>query len=1165
MYPTQSQNTTSEILVNPSSFSDFCREKNQSPEALLARYQQEIQHTAARAEASWNLDPCEVIFNGQWRYLPNLEGRHDSRQSYKAELDELGLPKISFKTFRHGGAFSVFDVKSYLLKEFSGSDNINLGLISASTDEELLERRKLYEAKKQEAEKRKAEGQQAAAALARLVWNNSPLVQNHPYLKRKRVPSLGLRVATQDYKAKLYRTADNQWREVTAVREGDLLIPMFDESGTLVNLQRIINAGGNENKRFLLGGKTSGLFFPLLGNGSVVLCEGYATGASWHEATNDTVVVCFSAGNLPNVAKIIPADLVAADNDESGTGEKYARATGLPYAMPPNKGEDWNDYALQFGIKALTLATACYKAPIYERPWELPRPHIQGGIAAWRDRLAQAKTPEEAAALAWGLARKLGLGVPQSQALDELGYQLLRAAPIGLLNPQTVEAIKTLLEWIGSKRKKHSLAGFRILERRLPQAQRCKVLKTNTLPILTPDDYKGVILISAPMGAGKTKLIGRPFAQWCKEQHQPTIAICHRQSMVYELSRVLGLPYYKDKESRVFDANELATCLPSIVKDVHSRIIDSAKYVFIDEVGQVYRSLAASVSPADGKSPADVLAKLRTIIANAECLIGTDATLDNDTVEFILSCRPEEEQVTVIVQDPVPLDIEAEYGYGKAAYSDLLMEISVSMREENGKWWIACGERKRAKEVAEYLKVNTGLPVLLLHGENRGDRKSREFWKDPEGVSKNYAAVVATGVISSGLSIEHKDGQHFTNGALITSGATITHVDAVQMLRRVRYLKRYSLAVLPSSKTYLTNLEGILESIQKAAREQGLKSISLTDYDKLKTSIETRDDSFKADFAGALWWALEYLGYKLKRRPAREDEGEDEELKEIRRRLKQEHIDRILEAPDIDPNQALDLKSNPEPTEDESYALLRYRIRTDLGLGPGQVNEEAIQAWEGGRGPKKMDRFMACTKGLVQRVDKLVEDPNLTLHRFPRAITKAYRTLFKGYKIDPFDTKITQEMARTIIDRVRADRCYYAYLGIVPKKWRNKMEPIGAYPVKELGQILALMGLKIRRRELGIDNEDSKTPLRQGLPQNGQISIGEKSSCGERRVRNRVYVIDPASWIYIQAWAERRFRALYTEVIPAEALEGDSQLTKSAETAPSDPVRGSPEDPSCLV
>jgi putative DNA primase/helicase len=80
-----------------------------------------------------------------------------------------------------------------------------------------------------------------------------------------------------------------------------------------------------------------------------VLCEGYATALSIRAAlaalkARYTLFVCFSAHNLGRLAKELPKGLVVADNDASGTGERVAKETGWPYFLPPEVGQDFNDY-----------------------------------------------------------------------------------------------------------------------------------------------------------------------------------------------------------------------------------------------------------------------------------------------------------------------------------------------------------------------------------------------------------------------------------------------------------------------------------------------------------------------------------------------------------------------------------------------------------------------------------------------------------------------------------------------------------------------------------------------------------------------------------------------------------------------------------------------------
>src|SRR5690606_17318833 len=97
-----------------------------------------------------------------------------------------------------------------------------------------------------------------------------------------------------------------------------LLVPLRDTSGTLASLQTIYPDG---SKRFLLGGRMRGCYHAIGTLGSaLVLAEGYATGASIHEATGLPVAVTFNAGNLLPVARALrrkhrALDLLVAADD----------------------------------------------------------------------------------------------------------------------------------------------------------------------------------------------------------------------------------------------------------------------------------------------------------------------------------------------------------------------------------------------------------------------------------------------------------------------------------------------------------------------------------------------------------------------------------------------------------------------------------------------------------------------------------------------------------------------------------------------------------------------------------------------------------------------------------------------------------------------------------
>lgn len=143
--------------------------------------------------------------------------------------------------------------------------------------------------------------------------------------------------------------------------DGALMVPMRHwRTNALVGAQVIQwdAAEGRYEKKMLPGMRAKGAVLRL-GNPSAArswLVEGYATGLSVEAAVRllrftDAVVICFSAGNLINVAGQLGGQvLVFADNDASGAGERAAAATGKPYLMSPFVGEDANDMHKRAGV-----------------------------------------------------------------------------------------------------------------------------------------------------------------------------------------------------------------------------------------------------------------------------------------------------------------------------------------------------------------------------------------------------------------------------------------------------------------------------------------------------------------------------------------------------------------------------------------------------------------------------------------------------------------------------------------------------------------------------------------------------------------------------------------------------------------------------------------------
>lgn len=208
---------------------------------------------------------------------------------------------------------------------------------------------------RQRADVLKRERAAEAAAIANRMMSTATL-STHPYLGRKGFPTERMPVID----------ADNVRRiggDYLVTQDGQRAVIMAARRGAPVTSVQLIWEDGT--KKFLAGGEIAGTSHRIAaGHGPTWLCEGLATGLSIRAALGhrgDTILCCFSASNLAAVAKGVRGRvLIAADNDKPqpqfgglGTGEHFARLSGKPYVMPPEIGQDFNDFHQAAGIFAL--------------------------------------------------------------------------------------------------------------------------------------------------------------------------------------------------------------------------------------------------------------------------------------------------------------------------------------------------------------------------------------------------------------------------------------------------------------------------------------------------------------------------------------------------------------------------------------------------------------------------------------------------------------------------------------------------------------------------------------------------------------------------------------------------------------------------------------------
>ena len=325
--------------------------------------------------------------------------------------------------------------------------------------------------RQEETDKRHAE---ARAEAKRILAATMPAPDDHAYLVGKGVSPVG---------------------DIRIADDGRLVVPVLDAKGAVMSLQFIARDGG---KRFLTGGKMQGGFFPILAtkgekDGLLYICEGFATGATIHAATEAAVLVAFNCGNLLAVAEMARgqypdrAIILCADDDAKTAGNPgLTKATeaalaikarlAVPRFIDHGGKSDFNDLAAAEGLDVVKACLAAAEAPEAEAatagiencapvhfdeavPPPIEPEIVPGILRTYPQALAEAiQVPFELAfinavgTIAVAAQGKLAVAV-RAGYTEPVNIYALCPLPPGERKSATVEACKRpLVEWQKAKR-----------------------------------------------------------------------------------------------------------------------------------------------------------------------------------------------------------------------------------------------------------------------------------------------------------------------------------------------------------------------------------------------------------------------------------------------------------------------------------------------------------------------------------------------------------------------------------------------------------------------------------------------------------------------------------------------------------------------------------------
>lgn len=903
------------------------------------------------------------------------------------------------------------------------------------------------------------QGQKEAKQVAQRRWNESIPCESHPYLTNKDVMAHGTRIGEWKY-------TDESGQLQT--EKNTLIIPLYKD-GEITSLQGILPDG---TKKLLYRAEKKGVYCKIgEETNTILICEGWATGATIHEATQLMTFVAIDSGNLVHVAKHVRKKyplsriVIAADNDQykkSNAGIKAAMKAcceiDADYFYPifkdiSLKPTDFNDLQKLEGYSAVldilsfdtTFKHIDNDAPVFNAYNEL---HI---VADAKDVMNNSSSYIETANGAYSYAMLEQNKVPAFKTVQQIREELNNHPR---LNPRTVTSIMCRAQWAINNRKRVALSSIKPAS----WGNKHDYVQVTNLSEFNPLDHNPVVLVSAPMGSGKTQSLIKPFSQ-----HDKTFcAVAHRRSLISELANRLNTDNY-DTVKDVFMSEKMSICLPSSMSGKFNSFIERVQYLAIDEVSQNVRFTRSKDCKAYGVDQEGVYMGLQRLINQSERIVATDASIDQTTIKYFEKARPDD-KFTIVEKLPDNSLERICFTYDKE--QELLTRVQTELMN-GGKVWLSVESVEKATAID--ILFSGKFKVILVTSDSGKTKKIKNFLSNIDDESRNYDLVVASPAISSGVSVEHKGNPHFTMIAGIASGNAICFSDFAQMLARVRYIKDYHVCLKPNKKNNENvTANTILIGQRQAALLEGSSSKD-NDYSQTMAHLAATEQVYQADFANGFIWFLQYYCFSItKGHCGTEDYSLSEQLKAISSDLKETCRKNLCESAPISAQEAERIENASDVPDEELIALMAFKIRNSLGFDlDHMLTLQDIDIFEM---LPSVDRF-ARLLGLLPKFDD--SDKNIALRKFNKAQVHGAKLIFEDQ--NPKDMFFTADVCKEIITRVSSNdnRFLLTALKMIPSSYAKDTTTTKSNLMKELrvpdncskgmGAILEKFGLKWKR------------------------------------------------------------------------------------------------------
>jgi len=548
----------------------------------------------------------------------------------------------------------------------------------------------------------------------------------------------------------------------------------------------------------------------------------------------------------------------------------------------------------------------------------------------------------------------------------------------------TNKQVNSLIEFVDQRLNK--LNENNIVEAKRPLSQEILYnhhAKFSNVPDYKNDDIaqkvidadKGVFVIVATHGTGKTSVIGKGCVDNAKQAQQKPLYISHRVTLSRDASTALQVKNYQDwnpQDKENHKINDLSICVNSIINGKYDGFTNKSKVLLLDEVSQIYRHIAVG-SVADNLRA--LVYKLQGLIRSADKVIATDADIDDLTIQQLQLARPNEKFHIHVNTHRKGVNQKI---YVHTHEGAVVESMQADLR--GGKNVFTMSDNKKVVESFEQLAgrvLNESDNFACITSDNTKNTENRSLIRDinSELIRFGHRFLAASPAISSGVSIVTP---HFNQHFGFFYGM-ITPKDAWQQLRRDRTAQEYHVFVSSKAQGFETNPEVIKQEITAANNKtrailgmEEIENYQHSDFDELRLAVTVQDNADRNDFANRFLRLAQFDGIQIEYMDV---ESDDKLLKEIKELAQAKTMEAIMN-PEviIDDEQASRLLRMNDRTSGQTYALTNWLIRDHLAVE--NVSEDEVNFWDDGRGWRqlKMLELATTSRDVIMDFDKLEQN-----------------------------------------------------------------------------------------------------------------------------------------------------------------------------------------------